>query len=182
MTRSFRIFARSISLAGLLMCAGLATGCYTEGGPGAAVDQAVYVSRPWQPWTVTLRDTRTGQEFWSMDVPVGKRLILSFSTDTGTKDKYTPDKMKWALVDESEDFAVNLPNSLPVPPADSRRLEPTLRAVPELPESMVTVTKGSLPPAKVQTVRPPQVTVPAPQERSPADQPVPLPDTSPTQR
>ncbi|HVU63748.1 MAG TPA: hypothetical protein VHC70_07220 [Phycisphaerales bacterium] len=168
---------RLFSLAGLVMCLAFLSGCYSEGGPGFAIDQHVFVSRPWQPWTVTLRDTRTGQEFWSMDVPVGKRLILSFSTNTGTKDKYTPDKMNWSLVDESEDFAVLLSNSLPVPPADSRRLEPTLRSAPELPENMVTVTKGALPPAKVPAVRPPSVTVPAPTERPPEDQPVPMPDT-----
>jgi hypothetical protein len=162
--------SRSLLAVALLAAAAFMGGCYTEGGPGMALDQHVYVSRPWQPWTVTVRDTRTGQEFWSMDVPVGKRLILSFSTDTGTKDKFTPDTMNWALVDEDRDMFVRLTNSLPVPPANSRRLEPTLRTAPELPESMVTVTKGTLPPAKVQKVRPPSVTVPAaPPEMPPTD-------------
>ncbi len=145
-----------LPLLGLL----LLTGCYTEGGPGFSIDQHVYVSRPWQPWTVTLRDTRTGQEFWSMDVPVGKKLIVSFSENTGSNDKYTPDVMKWVVVDEDRETFVSITNSLPVPPANSRRLEPALRTTPELPENMVTVTKGTLPPAKVQTVRPPSVTMP----------------------
>ena len=139
----------------------LLTGCYTEGGGmGPNMDQHVYVSRPWQPWTVTLRDTRTGQEFWSMDVPVGKKLIVSFSENTGSNDKYTPDVMKWAVVDEERDMFVNITNSLPCPPSNSRRLEPTLRTAPELPENMVTVTKGTLPPAKVNTVRQPTVSMP----------------------
>ncbi|HMN41443.1 MAG TPA: hypothetical protein PKE29_11405 [Phycisphaerales bacterium] len=161
----------SRSTVALFLLAGAASlgGCYTEGGPGMSLDQHVYVSRPWQPWTVTLRDTRTGQEFWSMDVPVGKRLAISFSTDTGTEDKYTPDKMNWALVDEEKDMGFRLTNSLPVPPANSRRLEPTLRTAPELPESMVTVTKGTLPPAKIQKVRPPSVTVPAQPPEPPAE-------------
>jgi hypothetical protein len=180
MTRSLSL-SRTIGFGGLAMCTAFLSGCYSEGGPGFALDQQAYVSRPWTPWTVTLRDTRTGQEFWSMDVPVGKRLIVSFSTDTGTKDKYTPDKMNWALVDEGDDFAVRLSNSLPVPPANSRRLEPTLRTAPELPENMITVTKGSLPPAKVQSVRPPTVTMPPAPMRDATDQPVPLPDTSPAQ-
>ncbi len=140
----------------------LLTGCYTEGGLGFSNDQHVYVSRPWQPWTVTLRDTRTAQEFWSMDVPVGKKLVLVFAENTGTSDKYTPDTMKWALVDEDRDTDISFTNSIPCPPANSRRLEPTLRTVPELPENMVTVTKGTLPPAKVNTVRQPTVTMPPP--------------------
>lgn len=149
-------------------------GCYTEGGPGFNIDQHVYVSRPWQPWTVTLRDTRTGQEFWAMDVPVGKKLIMSFSENTGTNDKYTPDTMKWALVDEDREVFVSVTNSLPCPPCNSRRLEPTLRTMPELPENMVTVTKGTLPPAKVRTVRPPALEVPPEARRQPA-----IPDEAP---
>ena len=163
-------FAKFLPLLALF----LLTGCYTEGGPGFNFDQHVYVSRPWQPWTVTLRDTRTGQEFWSMDVPVGKKLIVVFSENTGSNDKYTPDMMKWVVVDEDRDLFTSITNSLPCPPANSRRLEPTLRTSPELPENMVTVTKGTLPPAKVQTVRPPGVTMP-PQTRPepPEDQPKP---------
>ena len=95
-----------------------------------------------------------------MDVPVGKKLIVSFSENTGSNDKYTPDVMKWVVVDEDRETFVSITNSLPVPPANSRRLEPALRTTPELPENMVTVTKGTLPPAKVQTVRPPSVTMP----------------------
>jgi hypothetical protein len=163
-------FSRCTVALSLVVAALTLGGCYTEGGPGFAFDQHVYVSRPWQPWTVTLRDTRTGQEFWSMDVPVGKRLVVAFSPDGGTKDKYTPDMMNWALVDEENDMGFRLTNSLPVPPANARRLEPTLRTAPELPESMVTVTKGALPPAKVQKVRPPSVTVPVTPPEVPAEE------------
>ena len=95
-----------------------------------------------------------------MDVPVGKKLIMSFSENTGSNDKYTPDVMKWVVVDEDRDLGTSITNSLPCPPSNSRRLEPTLRTTPELPENMVTVTKGTLPPAKVQTVRPPSVIMP----------------------
>lgn len=147
-------------------CLPLAGCFYSEGGSGWSADQHVYVSRPWQPWTVTLRDTRTGQEFWSADVPVGKKLVVKFADSGGTNDLYTPSTMQWAIMDEDRDLS-RLTNSMAVPPANSRRLEPTLRAVPELPESMVTATKGTLQPAKVQTVRPPTVTVPAPRPPAP---------------
>ena len=169
-----RTLVRSILAGVLLAGAACVGGCYSEGGPGFAFDQHVYVSRPWQPWTVTLRDTRTGQEFWSMDVPVGKRLIMSFAENTGTNDKYTPDTMSWALVDEEKDMFVQLTNSLPCPPQNARRLEPTLRTAPELPENMVTVTKGTLTPAKVPTVRAPQVTVPVTPRAEPMEEEAPL--------
>lgn len=156
--------AKCVLALGLLASSVLLGGCYTEGGPGFTTDQHVYVSRPWQPWTITLRDTRTGQEFWSKDVPVGKKLVVKFIEGEGTSDKYTPDLMKWALVDEDRESGITLASSLPVPGADSRRLEPMLRTSPELPESMVRATKGTVRPAEVQTVRPPTVTVPAPSE------------------
>jgi len=173
--RQWLRFARPVLAVAAL---GLA-GCYQEGGPGFSADQHVYVSRPWQPWTVTLRDTRTGQEFWSMDVPVGKRLVLKFVQGGGTKDKYTPDSMIWTLVDEERESFLDLSNSLPCPPADSRRLEPTLRTAPELPESMIAATKGTLQPTKVQTVRPPSVTVPAGTNPRSTNEPIPLPSGNP---
>lgn len=160
-------------LAVLIAGSGVLSGCYTEGGPGYSADQHVYVSRPWQPYTVTLRDTRTSQEFWSCDVPVGKKLIVKFVDDQGTNDQYTPDLMSWALVDEDRETGVSLASSIPVPPANARRLETVLRSTPELPESMVQTTRGTLAPAKRATVRPPTVTA------TPA-QPSPVGATTPT--
>ena len=132
-----------VTLCGIAACATL-SGCQntgggaslmSEGGVGASLDSHVYVSRSWQPWTVTVRDTRTGQAFWSIDVPVGKKLAIQFVRGSGTETQYTPDLMKWGLMEETAGFS-NLTNSLPVPAQDSRRLEPTLRAVPELPPDM----------------------------------------------
>ncbi len=116
----------------------------SEGGVGASFDNHVYVSRSWQPWTVTVRDTRTGQAFWSIDVPVGKKLAIQFMQGHGTDSQYTPDLMKWGLMEENASFS-NLMNSMPVPAADVRRLEPTLRAVPELPPDMSGRANASAP-------------------------------------
>ncbi len=117
---------------------------FSEGGTGISEDKHVYVSRAWQPWTVTLRDTRTGQAFWSIDVPVGKKLAMQFLEAHGTKSDFTPDLMKWGLMDEFDPYT-NLGNSLPVPPADVRRIEPTLRATPELPADMTGRTTATAP-------------------------------------
>ena len=133
----------AVTLGAATACAMLA-GCWdpkyggslvSEGGVAASVDNHVFVSRSNQPWTVTVRDTRTGQAFWSIDVPVGKKLAIQFVQGGGTESQYTPDLMKWALMEESASTS-NLSNSLPVPASDSRRIEPTLRAVPELPPDM----------------------------------------------
>lgn len=110
-------------------------GCYSEGGLGWSEDQHVYISRPEQPWTVSLKDTRTGQEVWSVEVPVGKQLVVHFLPDAGTDNAFTPDLMEWAIMEAGTE-SERLGNSMPVPPAHARRLEPVLRPGPELPPGM----------------------------------------------
>lgn len=112
-------------------------GCYSEGGLGWSEDQFVYVSRPYQAWTVTLKDVRTGDEIWSVEVPVGKQLVVHFLPGAGTPNSLTPDLMEWAIMDEGVE-SDRLANSLPVPPANSRRLDPVLRPGPELPSNVRT--------------------------------------------
>jgi hypothetical protein len=130
--RLSRAFAACCAVA----AAATSGGCfYNEGGLGMSEDKHVYVSRSHQPWTVTVRDTRTGQAFWSVDVPVGKKLVVQFLPGQGSDNKFTPDLMQWGIMDESAGYG-NLTNTLPVPASDARRLEPTLRAAPELPPEM----------------------------------------------
>jgi hypothetical protein len=139
---------RTLAACAFLTAAAGTAGCfYNEGGLGMSEDKHVYVSRSHQPWTVTVRDTRTGQAFWSVDVPVGKKLVVQFLEGQGSENKFTPDLMQWGLMDESDGYG-NLTNSLPVPARDVRRLEPTLRATPELPPEM-TGRAVSSPPVQV---------------------------------
>jgi hypothetical protein len=84
---------------------------------------------------VTLVDTRTGDEFWSVDVPVGKRLVIQFYEDQGVKGNATPDLMRWDLMDRTRDSG-ELTQRQAVPPAYARRIDTTLRATPELPAEM----------------------------------------------
>lgn len=119
----------------LLGTVALLAGCYAEGGRGASEDLFTYVSHEYQPWTVTLVDTRTRQTIWSIDIPVGQQLVVEFVPDEGTEDGFTPDKMKWALMKAGSDQGA-LSNELAVPPKQARRLDPYLRAVPELPPDM----------------------------------------------
>lgn len=119
---------------GMLACT--LGGCaYTEGGPGASIDQHTYVSTSWRPVTISLLDTRTGQTFWSVDVPVGKQVVLAFRKDQGAKNTAAPDLMKWEIMDDDASYGA-LDNSLAVPGKDDRKLVVSYRAAPELPPEM----------------------------------------------
>lgn len=106
-------------------------GCAQPGGVMWSIDQFTYESHEWQPWTVSLIDTRTGESLWSVDVPVGQKLTVGFRKGAGPNE-FKPDMMDWGIVPSTRS-GTSRPNQLPVPPAQSRRLEPTLRPTPELP-------------------------------------------------
>ncbi len=111
-------------------------GCYGPGGPGWSADQHTYESTSTMPWTVDLYDTRTGETFWTYEVPVGRQLVIRFLAGQGTDDAQTPDKMQWGEMDIGDRFG-KLESSTPVPPAWARLLEPRLRPTPELPPEMI---------------------------------------------
>lgn len=136
--------ARSRTSAAFALAAAAAVigGCYSEGGTWWSEDQQVYISRPHQPWNITLKDTRTGQDVWTVEVPVGKQLVVHFVKGAGTTDSYTPDLMEWAIMDDGAEFE-RLDNTLPVPPANARRIDTALRTGPELPPRMVIATTPS---------------------------------------
>lgn len=124
--------AAAVSLVALLGASGLG-GCYKDGGMGFSSDTYSYSSTSWQPWTVSLVDTRTGESLWSVDVPVGKRLIVGFREGSGPN-RVKPDMMRWGILEGNRTVGT-FQNQMPVPPITSRRLEPTLRAVPEMPQA-----------------------------------------------
>jgi hypothetical protein len=126
--------SRILSIAACTAAAALA-GCYWEGGSGVSLDQHPYISTSWNPYTITLRDTRTGQAFWSVDVPVGKQLVIHFRDDLGKPGTATPDSMEWDIM-EPGTLSGPLMNSLAVPPFTARRIDVDRRATPELPEDM----------------------------------------------
>lgn len=103
---------------------------HDEGGTGVSEDKMVYVSRPHEPKTITLMDTRTGEALWTMDVPVGRKLVIDFEEGLAGNTPDRPDLMRWELMKES-DLIGRLDNAMPVPMADSRRLDMSLRAGPE---------------------------------------------------
>jgi hypothetical protein len=50
--------------------------------------------------------------------------------------------MEWAFMEPGTEFG-KLGNSMPVPPSNARRLDPVLRATPELPPRMTVATTPS---------------------------------------
>lgn len=117
------------SLAGLCSCAGIGS----EGGPLMSLDSFTYVSTAWQPKTISLYDTRTGESLWSVDIPVGKQLWVGFRKGVGNNE-YRPDEMSWDITWEGRQLG-SRGNKMSVPPESARRLEMTLRAAPEMPKS-----------------------------------------------
>lgn len=117
---------------------GLLGGCHQPGGVGASLDRFTYVSDAWHPWTVNLVDTRTGETLWSVDVPVGQQITVGFREGSGPNE-FKPDMMDWGL-EPAGRVGGSMPNQLPVPSSDARRLEPTFRPGPETPG---TATAGS---------------------------------------
>jgi hypothetical protein len=128
-----KVIAR-IGLVVLPLAAGLA-GCQNEGGGYASLDRYVYVSRAWEPKTITLIDTRTGESLWSVDIPVGRELYLGFSKGTGPNE-YKPDEVIWEMRENGKRFGSS-DNRMPCPPRDARRVDMTLRSKPEMPGTPV---------------------------------------------
>jgi hypothetical protein len=105
-------------------------GCHREGPwPGASLDEFTYISRPWEPKTITVVDTRTNESVWSVDIPVGQELVVGFSKGTGPNE-YTPDEIVWGLMPAGQQFGQRH-NRMPCPPSSARRLDMAIRAVPE---------------------------------------------------
>ncbi len=182
---------RKTILAGVLAGAGLAlTGCAGEGGAIWSDDRYVYVSRTWEPKTITLIDTRTGESLWSVDVPVGQQLIVSFSRGTGPNE-YKPDEIVWGMAPEGRNSSVGRNNRMPCPGRESRRLDMALRPAPELhgtpmpgspfnaPQEASAVTTQTGAPGTPVVPRGPAVMPPERRSAQPAPAPGPEPEPVP---
>lgn len=115
-----------------IVAAGLAaSGCvgYHPGGNMQSEDTFTYWSTPHMPHTVTLVDTRSGEQLWTYEIPVGKQLVMKFYKDT-TPDAHLSDSMRWEIMDV-EKTGGRLTNVLPVPDRFSRRVDVEVRPTPE---------------------------------------------------
>jgi len=130
MTRSLTATRLLLILVALVGAASLAA-CHYPGGTRYSGGPSTYHSYATMPKTITLYDTRTGEAIWSVDIPVGRQLVLGFQEGTGPNEFY-PDELVWGT-NELGRRSGRRENRQPCPPADSRRLEWEIREAPELP-------------------------------------------------
>ncbi|MEK6700753.1 MAG: hypothetical protein AABZ53_00690 [Planctomycetota bacterium] len=128
---------RTLCVCGLVclaLGAGAMSGCsvapYLEGGDGVSHDQHVYVSTADQPKTVNLKDHRTDEVLWTVEVPVGQQLVVRFSNGYYADNPSFSDQMRWDLMPEGKAYGA-LNNEMAVP--RSRTLDWSLRAPGEFP-------------------------------------------------
>ena len=134
--------AARLALAAAAIPAALLAGCYTEAGFGVSRDVYTYVSRAHDPVTITIVDTRTGEEVWAREIPVNRKLVIRFLDGKGEENQQYPDLMLWEEMDPGRKGG-HLPNKVAVP--STRRIDYTLRRRPELPEEMLARTPGEAP-------------------------------------
>lgn len=119
----------------LALGAGLA-GCLPGTNPGGhawSLDKHVYASTVWEPKTVMVTDTVSGETLWVKEVPVGQQVVIRFFSDEARgDDPRRPDQMAWGMAPIGE-AADDWEGRLDVPGRDWRMLSFELRAAPEYP-------------------------------------------------
>ncbi len=113
----------------LAAISGCAVPGHYEGGSYYSQDKHVYVSREWEPKTITVVDTRTGEVFWTHELPVGRKLVMRFRAGKND-DALMPDELHWGEIPATKNSG-SLDQQVPAPPASARRIEWHLRPVPE---------------------------------------------------
>ena len=118
-----------LAAAGVVLAGIALGGCipgYYPGGSLASRDLYTYQSTQDYPQTVTVVDTRTHEQIWSCDIPIGQELVIQFFEDHDEKSADRPSLMRWELL-PIERRGGDLHNSLPMPVKWDRRVDVTLR-------------------------------------------------------
>jgi len=102
----------------------LLSGCYYPGGGlfSSTGGPQTYLSTEALQKSVTMLDLRTGEVFFSIDIPPGKQLVIDFERGKGDDPVYTPDLLMYDVFDAGTKTG-SLGNSMTVPPAAARRIE-----------------------------------------------------------
>jgi hypothetical protein len=127
----------------------------------ASRDLYTYESTPDYPQNITVIDFTTGEKLLSIEVPVGQQLVIRFYEDHDTKNTARPDLMRWKLMPRGTQFG-ELPNSMPVPDYNHRRVDVTLRK-----EAEAVPKPANVPPPEVVTPPPPLPTSATPATQQP---------------
>ena len=95
---------------------------------------ATYWSTESRPTTITIMDTSTGEPFFTVEIPVGKQLVLDFKEGAGDDDVRTPDLMRYEIFEVGTTIGM-LRNAITVPGRNSRRIDVSYRTAPEYAET-----------------------------------------------
>lgn len=135
------MFRPSLALTLTLAAAAVTGGCYSPGGGfmSHTGGPQTWTSNEMMQKTITMVDLRSNEVFFTIDIPPGKQLVVDFDEGEGDDPVYTPDLMRYAILDQGTKTG-KLRNAMTVPNAASRRVEVTLHrgvqyttAPPELP-------------------------------------------------
>lgn len=123
---------------------------YSAGGPQASLDQYTYESTLDHPYTITLTDLTTHEVLWTVDVPIGKELVVQFFDDYNPSNKARPALMKWRIFDLGTEFG-ELTSTMPAPVGSSRLLDVAIRKPQDAMPAM-----APMPPKAVPVLPPPE--------------------------
>jgi hypothetical protein len=116
-----RVAAWSVLASGLL----LVVGCTTP-------ERVSYRSDSYSPKTINVLDSRTGESLLTVDVPVGQQLNMKFEKSRDRAEAEGVDTLRWSLR-KWGDAGLSPGSTREVPPPSARRVDVTLRGVPEMP-------------------------------------------------
>ncbi|MBS0197839.1 MAG: hypothetical protein JSR77_13875 [Planctomycetes bacterium] len=114
---------RAASLGAALLVPFVVGGCQYD-------ERQTFESTPYRPETVTLVNTATGEKVWTCDVPVGQKLEIAFKNKAPRGRELGYDEMTW-VISGAASKETGKKNSVKVPPDTSRRLDVSLRPIPE---------------------------------------------------
>tara|TARA_B100001750_G_C15424297_1_gene554639 strand:- start:595 stop:1107 length:513 start_codon:yes stop_codon:yes gene_type:complete len=115
-----------------LIIIGLLTGCrmYAPGGnpyTDSPESATTWESTTEMPKTITIIDTRSGEHFFVMEIPVDHKLVIDFVKNAGDNEVLTPDLMMWEVFPSNTKYGP-LSNALTVPNQWARRIDVAIRS------------------------------------------------------
>lgn len=142
-----RLATSTLSVLGVLGLAigiGTMAGCLPGTNPGGhawSLDKHVYASTVWEPKTVIVTDTASGETLWVKEVPVGKQVVVRFfKGEARGDDPRRPDSMAWGMARINK-AADDWEERIDVPGAEWRMISFELRPAPEYPRTPAPVAE-----------------------------------------
>jgi hypothetical protein len=127
-TRPIRIPLPALGLVAGVTIAVVATGCHRPQGALMSYtgESYTYFSYQTLPKTVRVRDVRTGEIVFAMDIPTGKQLTIQFKPGDGDDSVHRPDLLLYQVMDMGKTTG-KLRNAMSVPGASTRLIEVDVR-------------------------------------------------------